>query len=84
MLKRPKLLTFTFCMFLPLLKCSSEQQQLIELILIMTVAVYIETLYSKSFYIKFSKMLCFSEMTMVISVDQLTTNQPLMTGYNLY
>ena len=28
--------------------------------------------------------LSFFEMTMVISIDQLTTNQPLMTGLNLY
>ena len=28
-------------------------------------------------------MLSFFEMTMVISIDQLTTNRPLMTGYNL-
>ena len=29
-------------------------------------------------------MLRFFELTMVISIDQLTTNRPLMTGYNLY
>ena len=57
-------------MFLqPLLKCSSEQQQLIKLILIKTVPFYIETMPSL-LYTCNSKMLRFFEMTMVISIDQ--------------